>query len=157
MAPEQIEGTDVGPRADVFALGVMLYEAMVGRLPFDGKNPAQVLRRVLEGSYPPAVREEPKVGALLGDVLARALVREASGRYESIDAFARALRAELERVGITDHRREIDAFLNDQNQYVEQFTDRIAKELANSGDRARAASEFQLAAAQWNRALAYRP
>jgi eukaryotic-like serine/threonine-protein kinase len=157
MAPEQIEGTDVGPRADVFALGVMLYEAMVGRLPFDGKNPAQVLRRVLEGSYPPAVREEPKVGALLGDVLARALVREASGRYESIEAFARALRAELERLGITDHRREIDAFLNDQNEYVEQFTERIVKELANSGDRARADSQFQLAAAQWNRALAYRP
>jgi serine/threonine-protein kinase len=157
MAPEQIEGTDVGPRADVFALGVMLYEAMVGRLPFDGKNPAQVLRRVLEGSYPPAVREEPKVGALIGDALARALVREASGRYESIDAFARALKTELERVGITDHRREIDAFLNDQDLYVEQFADRIVNELANSGDRSRADSQFQLAAAQWNRALAYRP
>jgi serine/threonine-protein kinase len=157
MAPEQIEGTDVGPRADVFALGVMLYEAMVGRLPFDGKNPAQVLRRVLEGSYPPAAREEPKVGALFGEVLARALVREATGRYESIDAFARALKAELERVGITDHRREIEAFLNDQDQYVERFSERIVNELANSGDRARAASEFQLAAAEWNRALAYRP
>jgi eukaryotic-like serine/threonine-protein kinase len=82
MAPEQIEGGDVGARADVFALGVMLYECMVGRLPFDGKNPAQVLRRVLEGSYPPAVREEPKVGARFGDALAHALVREASGRYE---------------------------------------------------------------------------
>jgi serine/threonine-protein kinase len=130
---------------------------MVGRLPFDGKNPAQVLRRVLEGSYPPAAREEPKVGALFGDVLARALVRDAAGRYESIEAFARALKAELERVGITDHRREIEAFLNDQDQYIEQFSERIVNELANSGDRARAASEFQLAAAEWNRALSYRP
>src|SRR4029077_14874991 len=109
MAPEQIEGGDVGPRADVFALGVMLYECMVGRLPFDGKNPAQVLRRVLEGSYPPAVREEPKVGSRFGDVLARARVHDAAGRYESIDAFAQALRAELERVGIKDSRREIEA------------------------------------------------
>src|SRR5262249_6493444 len=144
MAPEQIEGADVGPRADVFALGVMLYECMVGRLPFDGKNPAQVLRRVLEGSYPPAVREEPRVGALFGDVLARALVRDAAGRYGSIDEFARALRAELDRAGISDPRAEIDAFLADQEGYLNGFGDRIAERLAASGDRARAASEFQL-------------
>lgn len=157
MAPEQIEGTDVGPRADVFALGVMLYECMVGRLPFDGKNPAQVLRRVLEGSYPPAVREEPKVGARFGDVLARALVHDAAGRYASVDEFAQALRTELERVGITDPRREVEDFLADQDRYVEAFPDRIVERLAASGDGARGAGEFQLAAAQWNRALAYRP
>lgn len=157
MAPEQIEGADVGPRADVFALGVMLYECMVGRLPFDGKNPAQVLRRVLEGSYPPAAREEPKVGARFGDVLARALVRDASGRYESIDAFARELRVELERAGITNHRAEIEAFLSNQDAYLASFGDRIAERLIASGDKARAAGQFQLAAAQWNRALAYRP
>jgi serine/threonine-protein kinase len=45
MAPEQIEGGDVDARADVFGLGVLLYECMVGHLPFEGKNPAQVLRR----------------------------------------------------------------------------------------------------------------
>src|SRR6185436_14835623 len=146
MAPEQIEGTDVGPRADVFALGVMLYEAMVGRLPFDGKNPAQVLRRVLEGSYPPAVREEPKVGARFGDALARALVRDASGRYESIEAFAEVLRSELSRLGIEEPRREIEAFLTDQDQYVNEFGDRIAQRLAESGEAARARGEFQLAA-----------
>src|SRR5262249_23601708 len=63
MAPEQIEGGEVSPRADVFGLGVLLYECMVGHLPFEGKNPAQVLRRVLEGSCAAADRERPSVGA----------------------------------------------------------------------------------------------
>ena len=52
MAPEQIEGGDVDGRADVFGMGVLLYECMVGHLPFEGNNPAQVLRRVLDGIYP---------------------------------------------------------------------------------------------------------
>ncbi len=62
MAPEQIEGGEVDARTDVFALGVLMYECLVGHLPFEGKNPAQVLRRVLEGSFAPADRERPSVG-----------------------------------------------------------------------------------------------
>src|SRR4029077_6944466 len=63
MAPEQIEGGEVSARSDVFGLGVLLYECMVGKLPFDGKNPAQVLRRVLEGSFTRTERARPTVGA----------------------------------------------------------------------------------------------
>src|SRR5690606_10544202 len=63
MAPEQIEGGDVDARSDVFGAGVLLYECMVGSLPFDGKNPAQVLRRVLDGSFTPPERARPTVGA----------------------------------------------------------------------------------------------
>jgi serine/threonine-protein kinase len=157
MAPEQIEGGDVGPRADVFALGVMLYECMVGRLPFDGKNPAQVLRRVLEGVYPPAVREQPLVGALYGEVLAKALVREPAGRYASIEEFSAALRAELERVEIHDGRAEIERFLSDQDGYEEDLESRLVEALVRSGERARKNGEFHVAAAQFNRALTYRP
>ena len=65
MAPEQIEGGDVDPRTDVFALGVLMYECLVGHLPFEGKNPAQVLRRVLEGELPrpPTASGPPSAGA----------------------------------------------------------------------------------------------
>ncbi len=79
MAPEQIDGGDVDARADVFGLGVLLYECMVGHLPFEGNNPAQVLRRVLEGIYPSAEREQPKVGRRWSRILDRALAR-APGR-----------------------------------------------------------------------------
>jgi serine/threonine protein kinase len=157
MAPEQIEGGDVGPRADVFALGVMLYESMVGRLPFDGKNPAQVLRRVLDGSYPPADREQPTVGTRWSAVLAKALAREAVDRYESIDAFSAAIIAELGRVGITEPSHEIERFLADQDGYAAATEPGLVEALISSGERARSAGEFSVASAQFNRALAYRP
>jgi serine/threonine-protein kinase len=157
MAPEQIEGGEVGPRADVFALGVMLYESMVGRLPFDGKNPAQVLRRVLDGSYPPADREQPLVGARWASVLARALAREAADRYESIEAFAAAIKAELDLAGVTDPRREIDRFLADQDEYAKAVEPTTVEALVHSGESARASGDYPLATAQFNRALAYRP
>lgn len=157
MAPEQIEGGDVGPRADVFALGVMLYETMVGRLPFDGKNPAQVLRRVLDGTYPPADREQPIVGARWASVLAKALARDAADRYESIEAFVAAITEELTRVGISEPRREVDRFLLDQAAYAESVEGTTVQALVESGEKARAAGDYPLAVAQFNRALAYRP
>jgi serine/threonine-protein kinase len=130
---------------------------MVGRLPFDGKNPAQVLRRVLDGTYPPADREQPSVGAAWAGVLARALAREAADRYESIEAFAAAITAELARVGIVEPRREIDRFLSDQAVYAESVEGPTVQALVESGERARAAGNYPLAVAQFNRALAYRP
>ena len=157
MAPEQIEGGDVGPRADVFALGVMLYESMVGRLPFDGKNPAQVLRRVLDGSYPPADREQPTVGAGWAAVLAKALARDAVDRYDSIESFAAAISAELANAGMTEPRREIERFLADQDGYANAVEARTVEALVQSGEKARANGNYPLAAAQFNRALAYRP
>jgi eukaryotic-like serine/threonine-protein kinase len=157
MAPEQIEGGDVTARADVFGLGVLLYECMVGRLPFDGKNPAQVLRRVLDGSFTPPDRARPTVGAQLSRIIEKALSREADGRYEGAGALVDALRAELERVGMTDHRRELAEYLADPKAYVADYDPRIVKRLVELGRRARAARDLPAAAAYFNRALAFRP
>src|SRR5258706_1053075 len=95
MAPEQIEGGEVNARADVFGLGVLLYECMVGHLPFEGKNPAQVLRRVLEGVCSPADREKAVVGSRWAKILARALAKNTTDRFDSAEAFASALKSEL--------------------------------------------------------------
>jgi serine/threonine-protein kinase len=130
---------------------------MVGRLPFDGKNPAQVLRRVLDGTYPPADRELPSVGAIWADVLARALARESIDRYPSVEVFAGTLRAELERVGFTDPRQEIERLLADQDGYLTAYEDRLVAGLVSSGEKARAARDYRTATVQFNRALAYRP
>ncbi len=102
MAPEQIEGGDVSARSDVFGLGVLLYEAMVGKLPFDGKNPAQVLRRVLEGSFTPADKALPTVGAGFAAIVGKALGHTQEERYASAadlvrGAAAGALRARFRR------------------------------------------------------------
>jgi eukaryotic-like serine/threonine-protein kinase len=157
MAPEQIEGGDVDGRADIFALGVLLYECMVGHLPFEGNNPAQVLRRVLEGSYAPADREAPLVGGRHAKILARALAKDPEDRYRSVDVFAKALGDELARVGIPDHQAEMRSFFGDPEGHCERLAARFVPVLTRLGEEARRAGDIVGAAADFNRALAYAP
>lgn len=157
MAPEQIEGGDVSASADVFGLGVLLYEALVGKLPFDGKNPAQVLRRVLDGSFTPADRALQTVGAGLSRIVGRALARDAADRYQSARLMGEELKDELAKVGFRDLRREIWAFLRDSAGYQRDYEPRLLAELCKNANAARAAKDFVGAAASFNRALAFRP
>jgi tRNA A-37 threonylcarbamoyl transferase component Bud32 len=157
MAPEQIEGGDVSACADVFGLGVLLYEAMVGKLPFDGKNPAQVLRRVLDGTFTPADRARPTIGAGLSQIVSKALARDASDRYPSARALTDALKAELGKFGFTEPRREIFDFLRDADAYRKLYEPRLLEQLTLRAHAARAGKDFMSAAAAFNRALAFRP
>jgi serine/threonine protein kinase len=65
-APEQMTGRDADVRADLFSLGVMLYEAVTGQRPFRGDNAAQVLESVLTGDVPsfPDSSRDPRLPAL---------------------------------------------------------------------------------------------
>ncbi|APR88196.1 serine/threonine protein kinase [Minicystis rosea] len=157
MAPEQIEGGEVDARTDVFALGVLMYECLVGHLPFEGKNPAQVLRRVLEGSYPAADRERPAVGGRWSRLVAQALARDATERVASAAELGDAIRAELGALGITDAKAEIDAYFADPEGYTQQITERLVPRLVSRGEAARRSGDIPGAAADFNRALALRP
>jgi serine/threonine-protein kinase len=157
MAPEQIEGGDVSARSDVFGLGVLLYECMVGKLPFDGKNPAQVLRRVLEGAFTPTERARPTLGAGLGAIVDKALAKEAKDRFASTLEVAEALRAELRLLGFDEPGVEVAAYLGDPKQYRTEFEPRIVKQLVARGRKAREERDVPAATASFNRALAYRP
>jgi serine/threonine-protein kinase len=157
MAPEQIEGGEVDARADVFGLGVLLYECMVGHLPFEGKNPAQVLRRVLEGSYAMADRERPSVGARWSKILARALAKDAADRYPSAEALMTAMRDELVGLGIADPPAELRAFFSDPDAYRTAHAAKLIPILTQRGEQSRKGGDLHGAAADFNRALAYAP
>jgi serine/threonine-protein kinase len=157
MAPEQIEGGEVSARSDVFGLGVLLYECMVGKLPFDGKNPAQVLRRVLEGAFTPSERARPTIGSGLGAIVDRALAKDAKDRYSSTLEVAEALRAELRLVGFEDAGSEIGPFLQDPKKYRAEFEARVVDALVTRGRASREDRDVLTATTCFNRALAFRP
>jgi len=157
MAPEQIEGGEVSARSDVFGLGVLIYECMVGKLPFDGKNPAQVLRRVLDGAFTVPDRARPSIGSAYSHIVEKALANEAVDRWESADELAEALRAELGRLGFDDPRRELAEYLSDPKAYCEAYEPRVVERLTERARSARRERNVQLAAADFNRALAFRP
>lgn len=157
MSPEQIEGGAVDERSDVFGLGVLFYECLVGTLPFDGKNPAQVLRRVLDGTFTAAERARPTVGWAFGRIAARALGRAPEDRYATMADFAADLSAELEAMGFVEPREELEAYLVASESYLPRHLDRVVARLVERGRAARLERSVPLAAACFNRALAYRP
>src|SRR5690606_31560124 len=129
MAPEQIEGGDVSARSDVFGLGVLLYDCAVGSLPVDGNNPAQVLRRVLDGSFTPPERARPSVGAAWSRIIERALAHRPEDRYPSTGDLADAMQAELDTLGFSKTLGEIDAYFSDKEAFVEAYHGRIIERL----------------------------
>jgi serine/threonine-protein kinase len=81
MAPEQMFGEKtVDARADVWALGVVLYECVAGRRPIDGENFGQVLKNATLGSIRPLASIEPNVPEELSDLVGRMLSRDPAGR-----------------------------------------------------------------------------
>lgn len=157
MAPEQIEGGDVDARADIFGLGVLFYECVVGHLPFMGNNPAQVLRRVLDGVFTPAERERPVVGRRWSEIIDKALARKPEDRFSDASAMREAISAELSRLGMGPAREELEAWLDDPEGWTAQHDERLIERLCKLGAIERKRADIVAAASDYNRALAYKP
>lgn len=90
MAPEQILGRPVDARTDIYALGLLLYQMLAGRLPFDGANVVEIEEMHLFAA-PPQVSLLASVPAALDDVLDRALAKDQKERYPDVGSFLEAL------------------------------------------------------------------
>ncbi len=95
IAPEQLlpDSTPAGPRADVWALGVMLYQMLVGSLPFRGANMEALLQAILETDPPPV---GPDVPVELDRIARTCLAKNPAARYPSAADVAAELRAWLD-------------------------------------------------------------
>jgi tRNA A-37 threonylcarbamoyl transferase component Bud32 len=91
MAPEQTEGGEAGPAADVYALGGILYRLLAGRPPFEGDSVLDVLHKVRHGSPTSPRSQDPTIPAALESVCLRCLARQPGDRYASAKALAEAL------------------------------------------------------------------
>ena len=93
LSPEQAQGLDVTATSDIYSIGVMLYEALTGRVPFDAETPVAVaLKQVSEQPQAPSAIN-PRVTPALDAVVLRALAKDPANRFQSADEFLRALDA----------------------------------------------------------------
>jgi len=90
-APEQAQGEIASPAADVYALGIVMYEMLAGRTPFDGDTPVAVAMQHIQDMPTPPSYFNPDIPPALEEVIMRCLEKEPERRYRDGSTLARAL------------------------------------------------------------------
>lgn len=155
MAPELIDGKKVDERADIFALGTVLYWMSTGRLPFCGDNTPQVLRNVMECRYEEPEVVEPRLSHDLARIICKSLNKDPEDRFASVEAVKRELLASVHAVGFEDGDALLAEYMLAPDQFGEQFEGDIVERLITCGKRAMKRGNVPSAIAYFNRVLAY--
>ena len=102
LSPEQAQGFDVTAVSDLYSIGVILYEALTGRVPFEADSAVAVaMKQVSQTPLRPS-SINPRVSSALDAAVMRALAKEPGERFQSADAFIAALDAALKEPGAGD-------------------------------------------------------
>src|SRR6185369_18024259 len=84
MSPEQVVGKNVGPRSDVFSLGVVLYEMLAGAAPFDADSVSSIMYQTVHVREEPLRKANAEIPEALEAIVARALAKSLDERYATM-------------------------------------------------------------------------
>lgn len=98
MSPEQARGFAVDGRTDIFSLGVMLYEMIAGRRPFEGETISDVIVSILDRKPQPLSEVSSEVSQRLETIVNKALAKERDSRYQTINDLLKDLKRQKQRV-----------------------------------------------------------
>lgn len=102
MPPEQVRAEEIDPRADVWAMGVTLYELLTGHLPFGGESISETLSAILRDEPRPALKYRPDCPPEVLSVVLTSLSKDRSRRYASANELRAALAAVRARIPATN-------------------------------------------------------
>ena len=97
MAPEQVQGLKIDSRADLFSVGVVLYQLLTDKRPFDGDNDFSIIHQIIGHTPPPPSSFNARLPPAIDAVVARALAKDRENRFATARDFAVALQSAIRR------------------------------------------------------------
>jgi serine/threonine-protein kinase len=119
MSPEQVTGVTLDPRTDIFSLGVLLYEALTGARPFQGKTAGEIFAKIRDGKYTPLSKVAPHLPKPLLSIIKRALEVKPEHRFPDAAAMRRELDMFLAREVTVSHPALLVSFLKQRQKLTE--------------------------------------
>lgn len=157
MAPEMVTGDRLDFRTDVFAVGILLYRLTVGELPFKGKNPHEVLKRIAEADFIRPIIANPRVGDELSAIILRSLRRDPEERYSSVESLMTALCAHLDSLHLGEPRAVLREFFAAPAAYQSELERQLVQGLLEAGRAQMRGGSHARAFSHLNRVLAFDP
>jgi predicted Ser/Thr protein kinase len=109
MAPERIEGREIDQRADLFSLGVVLYQLITRHMPFKGSSVADLTRSIARDAPIPPEQYAPEITAELRGIVHKTLEKNPDRRYQDAGSLATDLRALLSRIAAVHRTQPVGA------------------------------------------------
>lgn len=133
MSPEQIRGEDIDTRADIYALCVLFFKLITGRLPYDGDNTHDIMDQVLNSPVPKPHHFKKNIPLYLSQFVAKGMSKSIKSRHQDMDTVVTALDKTLKEHNFGDSGVELEQFFADPKSFAKKIRKNLKSRKGEEG------------------------